>query len=305
MAAAAPEPDAPNRSSSLRYGEAAAHLRPMLEAFAPEDLVRGSKPGPRTFTGSSGRVFQSDETCRCCACCMSGGPGRVSASTRPGSVARRRRAPIADGGAIRSLRADATLLALGGASWPRLGSNGLWTDALAARGVQRTVCRPMPVSMSPERAFPVALRRPAVEDHRYPSRPREARGEAMITRYGVEGGAIYALSAACAPAFPTDDRSAPPSPMRRSRELTRAKRGDSFSHVAQGARPHAARDRPVAERPAAACAGGVAERQGRARSPSLREGRRAISSAGGVAWSASTTRSSSARFPASTSPARC
>ncbi len=102
----------------------------------------------------------------------------------------------------------ATLLALGGASWPRLGSNGAWADILAARGVAVTPFRPANCG------FEVAWSE--VFKQRFQGQPlknvaltfagRTVRGEAMVTAYGLEGGAIYALAASLRDAIAADGR---------------------------------------------------------------------------------------------------
>ena len=97
----------------------------------------------------------------------------------------------------RAVDASATVLALGGASWPRLGSDGAWVRALAARGVTISPLRPANCG------FAVAwsdIFRDRFEGHPLKGAAlsfgaHTVRGEAMITRTGIEGGAIYALSA--------------------------------------------------------------------------------------------------------------
>jgi uncharacterized flavoprotein (TIGR03862 family) len=89
------------------------------------------------------------------------------------------------------------VLALGGASWPRLGSDGAWAETLAARGVAISPLRPANCG------FTVAwsdIFRDRFEGHPLKGSAlsfgtRTVRGEAVITRTGIEGGAIYALSA--------------------------------------------------------------------------------------------------------------
>jgi uncharacterized flavoprotein (TIGR03862 family) len=93
--------------------------------------------------------------------------------------------------------ACATVLALGGASWPRLGSDGAWVDTLAAKGVTISPLRPANCG------FTVSWS--DVFRNRFEGHPlkgialsfgaRTVRGEAVITRSGIEGGAVYALSA--------------------------------------------------------------------------------------------------------------
>lgn len=182
-----------------RYDDAAPHLRRMLEAFAPSDLVKwANELGQETFTGSSGRVFPK---------VMKASPllrawlARLAAQ---GVEIHTRTTWLgwSEDGALQfgnneAVRPEATLLALGGASWPRLGSNGSWRETLAARGVDMAPFQPA------NAGFNVAW-----SEHirsKFAGQPlktialrcgeREVRGEAMITAYGIEGSAIYALSA--------------------------------------------------------------------------------------------------------------
>jgi uncharacterized flavoprotein (TIGR03862 family) len=99
-------------------------------------------------------------------------------------------------GAVVWPRADATVLALGGASWPRLGSDGAWAAILAAAGVAVAPLRPsncgVAVAWSERfrgRFEGVPLKRLALRHG-----DATARGEAVVTAAGLEGGAVYALS---------------------------------------------------------------------------------------------------------------
>jgi uncharacterized flavoprotein (TIGR03862 family) len=86
----------------------------------------------------------------------------------------------------------ATLLALGGASWPRLGADGGWTAHLPHRPLRPANCGFTVAWSAPFRRFAgIPLKRIAVSFG-----GQTVRGEAMITATGIEGGAIYALSAA-------------------------------------------------------------------------------------------------------------
>jgi uncharacterized flavoprotein (TIGR03862 family) len=91
---------------------------------------------------------------------------------------------------------DAMILALGGASWPRLGSDALWTDGLARRGIRVNAFAPANCGVTiawsshfRERFAGMPLKRIAAT-----SAGKTVRGEAVITRTGLEGGAIYALA---------------------------------------------------------------------------------------------------------------
>jgi uncharacterized flavoprotein (TIGR03862 family) len=96
-----------------------------------------------------------------------------------------------------AIDANAVVLALGGASWPRLGSDGEWVKLLAEKGVTISPLRPANCG------FTVAWS--DIFRDRFEGQPlkgialsfgsRTARGEAVVTRPGIEGGAIYALSA--------------------------------------------------------------------------------------------------------------
>jgi uncharacterized flavoprotein (TIGR03862 family) len=110
-----------------------------------------------------------------------------------------------DDGTVETARPEATVLALGGASWPRLGSDGGWAELLKARGVEVAPFRPA------NAGFTVAWSETFRE--RFAGQPLKpaalsfgeetVRGEAMIARYGLEGGAVYALSGALRAAVET------------------------------------------------------------------------------------------------------
>lgn len=94
------------------------------------------------------------------------------------------------------LRPEATVLALGGASWPRLGSNAAWVPWLTGKGVDIAPFRPanmgLRVDWSPAmiRYFGQPVKGTAIHAGGI------SRGEWVISRHGIEGGGIYALAAA-------------------------------------------------------------------------------------------------------------
>jgi hypothetical protein len=101
-------------------------------------------------------------------------------------------------GEIRSVAARATVLALGGASWPKLGSDAAWVPILEARGVEIQAFKPancgfeIPWSAHfRDRAAGQPLKNIALSLGGDP-----VLGEMVITRHGIEGGAVYAISAA-------------------------------------------------------------------------------------------------------------
>jgi uncharacterized flavoprotein (TIGR03862 family) len=167
------------------YGAAASRLRPMLEEFPPQALVDWANGlGAETFVGSSGRVFPK---------AMKASPllrAWLARLTAQGVTFRLRhdwRGWNPDGALVfDALGSEATatpgaaLLALGGASWPRLGSDGGWVRILSKKGV--TIAPLQPANSG----FSVGWSDVCGD--------RAVRGEAVVTRYGIEGGAIYALS---------------------------------------------------------------------------------------------------------------
>ncbi len=186
-----------------RYGAANAALRPMLEAFTPADLIAWAEVlGQETFIGSSGRVFpralKASPLLRVWLARLEGQGVSLRARaawrgwTDDGDLSF-----LTSEGAL-TVRPRATILALGGASWARLGSDGAWAPLLAARGA---AVAPFAAANS---GFDVAWS--AVFRERFAGEPLKAislrlgevtaRGDAMIAGYGLEGGAVYALGAA-------------------------------------------------------------------------------------------------------------
>lgn len=182
-----------------RYGPARARLEPAIRALTPSDLrAWAAGLGIETFIGSSGRVFPRE---------MKASPLLRAWLARLAGLgvqlAPRSRWIGWDGDALifetpdghRIEQADATVFALGGASWPRLGSDGSWVELFRDHGAEVTPLR------SANSGF--VARWSDVFRERFAGEPlkrirlrlgeHQARGEAMIADYGIEGGAIYAL----------------------------------------------------------------------------------------------------------------
>ncbi|MET3970834.1 putative flavoprotein (TIGR03862 family) [Bradyrhizobium sp. S3.9.1] len=185
-----------------RYREAAPMLQAAIAAFSPDGLRAWSAAlGEPTFVGSSGRVFpkafKASPLLRAWLRRLDAAGVRFAFRHRwtGWDDQGRLRFQTADG--VQAIAAKATVLALGGASWPRLGSDGGWADILASKGVAISKLR------SANSGFTVAWS--DVFRDRFEGQPLKGvaltigahtvRGEAMITRSGIEGGAIYALSA--------------------------------------------------------------------------------------------------------------
>jgi uncharacterized flavoprotein (TIGR03862 family) len=183
-----------------RYGAARDWIGPMVEAFSPADLRAWAEGlGQPMFEGPSRRVFPK---------AMKASPllrawlARLAAQ---GVEIRTRQTWTGwDGdGALRFAdgmisRPDVTLLALGGASWPKLGADGGWTALLAARGVEIAPLKPansgLDIAWTP--VFRDRFAGEPVHNVALYCAGGLGRGEVVVTRYGLEGGAVYAVTAA-------------------------------------------------------------------------------------------------------------
>jgi uncharacterized flavoprotein (TIGR03862 family) len=185
-----------------RYGAAMPQLAAAISGFPPERLRQWSDAlGQPTFVGSSGRVFpkamKASPLLRAWLRQLDSAGVRFALRQRWTGWNEDGQLLFETADKMRAIEASATVLALGGASWPRLGSDGAWVQTLAARGVNISPLKPANCG------FTVAwseIFRTRFEGHPLKGialsfDSQSVRGEAMITREGIEGGAIYALSA--------------------------------------------------------------------------------------------------------------
>ncbi len=101
-------------------------------------------------------------------------------------------------GARITVRAGAVVLALGGASWPETGSDGGWVELLRSKGISVACLRPANCGWEchwPEEVIAACEGKP-LKNIMASASGVSVRGELLVTRYGLEGGAIYALSRA-------------------------------------------------------------------------------------------------------------
>jgi hypothetical protein len=185
-----------------RYREAAPWLESAISAFPPSALREWSEAlGQPTFVGSSGRVFpesfKASPLLRAWLRRLDSQGVRFAFRHRwigwDGGGHLRFQTPAGE----RSVEARATVLALGGVSWPRLGSDGTWADVLAARGVAIAPLRPANCGFTVAWSdiFRDRFEGQPLKGVEFKFGSQTIRGEAIITRSGIEGGAIYALSA--------------------------------------------------------------------------------------------------------------
>jgi uncharacterized flavoprotein (TIGR03862 family) len=185
-----------------RYGAAMPHLEPAISAFPPDALGAWSEAlGQPTFVGSSGRVFpqafKASPLLRAWLRRLDATGVQFALRHRWSGWHRNGKLLFQTLDGQRLVDARATVLALGGASWPRLGSDGGWVETLTARGVLVAPLLPSNCAFGVEWS-PVFRERHAG----YPLKGvalrfggASVRGEVMLTQTGIEGGPVYALSA--------------------------------------------------------------------------------------------------------------
>jgi hypothetical protein len=194
-----------------RYGRSADKIAPMLEVFGPEDLREWCADlGEPTFVGSSGRVFpqafRATPLFRAWLARLDELGVRIERRTFWSGWSDDGALILTDAdGRVTEATADATIFALGGASWPHLGADGGWVAPFQARGVEVTPLRAANVGVRvdwsdifAERFAGTPLKNVSltVRGPRGTSLNAPVRGDAMLTRSGIEGGPVYASGAA-------------------------------------------------------------------------------------------------------------
>jgi uncharacterized flavoprotein (TIGR03862 family) len=194
-----------------RYGDRRPQLEPLLRQFGPDalrDWARGL--GVDTFVGSSGRVFPTEMKA---APLLRAWLHRLRAAGVRFHVRHRwlgwtadSRLRFAAPDGEKTVAADAVVLALGGGSWTRLGSDGAWLPELERHGV--TVAPLRPANCGFDAGWSAHFR------ERFAGEPLKSvalsfgsetrRGEFVITEHGVEGSLIYAFAARLRDAIEAD-----------------------------------------------------------------------------------------------------
>ena len=186
-----------------RYGAAAATLRPFIEAFSPGALRAWADGlGQETFAGSSGRVFPKP---------LKASPLLRAWLARLGETGltihtRHRWTGWDEAGGLTfenpqrqpvTAVPDVTVLALGGASWPRLGSDGAWAQTLGDAGAALTpfAAANAGVIIKWSEIFRSRFEGEPIKRLTVTCNGQTETGGAVVTGTGLEGGAIYGLSA--------------------------------------------------------------------------------------------------------------
>ena len=185
-----------------RYGARAASLAPLVKAFDPQALRAWADGlGVATFVGTSGRVFPAEMKA---APLLRAWIRRLKAA---GVQFRTRHRWVGWNGpglafetpnGQSAVTADAVVLALGGGSWPSLGSDGRWAPLLSGAGVEIAPLRPANCGFDVGWSAHFRERfagQPVKTIAAWVADGPRSRGECMITETGIEGGLVYALSA--------------------------------------------------------------------------------------------------------------
>ncbi|WP_413874050.1 TIGR03862 family flavoprotein [Albidovulum sp.] len=191
--------DEPGAAFLSRYD--ADWLGPIIAAFGPGEVMGWARGlGQEVFTGSSGRVFpvamKASPLLRAWLSRLATAGVEIRTRWRwAGFEGAGFAFDTPDGRQV--LHPAVTVLALGGASWPRLGSDGAWVPWLAARGVAIAPFRPANMGLTVTwsdrmaRHFGTPVKGAALV-----AGDERERGEFVISARGIEGGGIYAVSRA-------------------------------------------------------------------------------------------------------------
>ncbi|MGH1415644.1 MAG: TIGR03862 family flavoprotein [Pelagimonas sp.] len=183
------------------YGDHSAKLSPMLAQFGPTAIKDWAKTlGQETFTGSSGRLFPTSMKASPLlrAWILRLNTKGLDVKTRwrwTGWTGTEFRFETPNGTQV--IRPDATVIAVGGGSWARLGSDGAWTEQFVQNGLQTVEFAPSNAGLIVDwsdhmtRYFGSPIKNAI-----FKAGPLTQRGEAVISARGLEGGGIYPLSPA-------------------------------------------------------------------------------------------------------------
>ncbi len=191
----------PYAAFAERFGNASPRLRAALDAFTPDDVRQWAAAlGTKTFVGSSGRVFpevmKASPLLRAWLKSLEGRGVRILTRHRWAGVEGSELVfDTPDGKKLAS--ADATLLALGGASYPRLGSDAVWVPQLGERGVAVASFQPANCGFDVDwsETFRDRFAGAALKGVTATSPAGTVPGEFVVSSSGIEGSLVYAHAA--------------------------------------------------------------------------------------------------------------
>ena len=183
-----------------RYGSARPHLEAAVNAFSPAQLRQWSASHDETtFVGTSGRVFphsfRATPLLRSWLRRLDGLGVAIAAQHRWTGWDSGGALQFDTGDGPRSVDADAVLFALGGASWPRVGSNGVWAATFEEAGIEITPLQPANTGVHVDWSSVLRERFAGtpIKNTTFTVGNDQIRGDAVVTDTGLEGGPIYAL----------------------------------------------------------------------------------------------------------------
>lgn len=192
--------DEPFEEFVARYGTRQMEIETLLKSFTPADLRKWAKGlGIDTFVGTSGRVFpvgmKASPLLRAwLKMLQKNGLEIHTRHTWKGWKAGALTFDTPDGETM--VKPDATILALGGASWPKLGSSGAWVHWLEQAGVEVEALRPANCGFDVDWSehFREKFHGHPVKSVTLSFNDFKQQGEFVVTKTGVEGSLIYAVS---------------------------------------------------------------------------------------------------------------
>ena len=192
----------PMPAFSERYGERSSEITAALKHFSPKDVrTWADKLGAHTFVGSSGRVFpksfKGSPLLRAWLKRISAGGGTLRPRHKwvGWNADGRHKFVTPHGEAL--ISATATVFALGGTSWPKLGSDGCWQPHFRDQGIEIIPFRPANCGFECDWSthFKGRFAGEPMKGAVLSFGQQRLKGDFVISEYGVEGSAIYSLSA--------------------------------------------------------------------------------------------------------------
>ncbi len=196
----------PYKDFCIRYGDRQKHLQSMLDEFTPDKLRQWvHELGIETFVGSSGRVFPREMKAapllRTWVHRLKSSGVEFYQNHRFVGFDKNNKLELTTADGTMVLDTGVVILALGGASWPELGSTGNWTPWLAQRGVEIAPWQPANCGFTvdwselfKQKFDHSPLKSVALTFTDLDGQTETRQGELMVCDWGIEGSLVYAFS---------------------------------------------------------------------------------------------------------------
>jgi len=184
------------------YGKDQLFFKQLIEDFSPQDLKLWCEElGVETFVGSSGRVFPTkmnaaEMLTKWLSSLKSFDDFNLYLNHRLTDFSYDKNITFTYKDQLIKLKADKIIFTLGGASWKKTGSDGRWMDLFSLAGINCKKFLPMNCGFECKWSpyFTQEVDRSPLKNVEVSFEEDSIRGEVMLTPYGIEGGAVYALS---------------------------------------------------------------------------------------------------------------